>query len=227
MVVNNNLISESCIRLLQICIFYDKREWIPETLNFYRTAPYSFCQESSFALLPCGCYGEPLRMPGHWGLQTSGEKTGAMTNGDRFDAHIAPMRWKVSYWILFACWVLGAALDMMHVRGGFLTNYLADLTFPPWYYIVIRGLSSGKDRVPRLLRWFGQSPERTAISIFLVGAATEISQLYWPRGLFKGTYDTWDIVAYALGLAICYSIERDQIRSDNVIRGARQPEELR
>ncbi|MGI0016678.1 MAG: hypothetical protein ACREBU_24910, partial [Nitrososphaera sp.] len=88
----------------------------------------------------------------------------------------------VAYWTLLAGWMLGAVLTISHVRGGFLTNYLADLVFPPWYYIVTRGLWSRKRGVPRLLLWFGHSPERTAISIFLVGAASELSQRYWPQG---------------------------------------------
>ncbi|MCI0696320.1 hypothetical protein L0337_30495 [candidate division KSB1 bacterium] len=84
--------------------------------------------------------------------------------------------WKLAYWTLFAGWIVGAALTMSRMRGGFLTSYLADLVFPPWYYIVMRGLSTGKQRVPRLLRWFGHSPERAAIAIFLVGTASELSQ---------------------------------------------------
>ena len=39
--------------------------------------------------------------------------------------------WKIAYWVLLVCWVMGAALNMARVHGGFLTNYLADLTFPP------------------------------------------------------------------------------------------------
>jgi hypothetical protein len=120
--------------------------------------------------------------------------------------------WKLSYWILFVCWILGAGLGMLHIRGGFLTNYLADLSFPPWYYIVMRGLYSGKVRVPRLLRWFGKSPARSAVSIFLVGLISEVSQIYWPRGLFRGTYDPWDIGSYAIGLLICYVSEQVQMR---------------
>lgn len=39
--------------------------------------------------------------------------------------------WKAAYWVLFVCWVVGAALFMARVRGGLLTDYLGDLTFPP------------------------------------------------------------------------------------------------
>lgn len=97
---------------------------------------------------------------------------------------------------------------MARVRGGFMTSYLADLLFPPWYYIVVRGLASRGSRVPFLLRWFGRSPERAAISILVVGTASEFSQRYWPSGAIAGTYDPWDIVAYTVGLGLCYGCER-------------------
>lgn len=31
-----------------------------------------------------------------------------------------------------------------------------------------------------------------------------------PQGFFAGTYDPWDIVAYAIGLCICYGCEKWQ-----------------
>jgi hypothetical protein len=112
--------------------------------------------------------------------------------------------WVVAYWTLFACWALGAALSMGRVRAGFLTNYLADITFPPWYYIVVRGLASRDGRGLRALRWFGGSPARTALAIFGVGVASELAQGAWAGRVIAGTYDPWDIVAYALGLACTY-----------------------
>src|SRR5262245_30239473 len=110
------------------------------------------------------------------------------------------MIWRFAYWTLFASWVIGAALSIKRVHAGFLTNYLADLAFPPWYYIVMRGLASRK--VPSLLRWFGHSPERAAVSIFVVGLASELSQR--AAIVITGTYDPWDIAAYAAGLCVCY-----------------------
>jgi hypothetical protein len=61
--------------------------------------------------------------------------------------------------------------------------------------------------VPFLLRWFGRTAERAAVSIFLVGVVTEVSQLYWPRGLFGGRFDPWDIVAYGSGLLLVYLLD--------------------
>ena len=119
--------------------------------------------------------------------------------------------WAIAYWTLLAGSVIGVVLNMNRVRGGFLTNYLADVAFPPWYYIYIRGLWPKKERLPRLILfgdWFGRSPERASISIFAVGTAMELSTIYWPHGLFAGTYDPWDIIAYSLGLLICYYFDK-------------------
>lgn len=116
--------------------------------------------------------------------------------------------WTVAYWILFSGWALGAALTMSRARAGFLTNYLADLLFPPWFYIALRRLAPPKGTAQFLTRWFGRSPERAALSILAVGIASELAQRYWPRGPIAGTYDPWDIVAYALDLGICYSWDR-------------------
>ena len=113
--------------------------------------------------------------------------------------------WRAASWILLFTWVVGAAMSMWHVHGGFLTNYLADLTFPPWYYIVTRGLTTTGKKPPFLLRWFGVSAGRTATSILLVGVASEIAQRY---GLIGGTFDIWDIVAYTTGLGVCVICDR-------------------
>jgi hypothetical protein len=62
-----------------------------------------------------------------------------------------------------------------------------------------------KKRAIKWIRWFGYSPGRAASSIFLVGVVSEIGQRY---GILTGTYDPWDIVAYAVGLLICYGIDK-------------------
>lgn len=116
--------------------------------------------------------------------------------------------WKIAYWALFVCWVTGAALFMARVNGGFLTNYLADLTFPPYFYIALRGKLTGRPMVISVIRGFGKTPLRAALSIFLFGAITEVSSYFWPLGPFGGTFDRWDIAAYAFGLGICYLVEK-------------------
>jgi len=106
-------------------------------------------------------------------------------------------------------------MTMWHLHGGIFSSYLADLTFPPWFYMVIRGPVTTGQRTPRLLKWFGVSPERAALSIFIVGLVSEISQRYWPHGLFggafSGTFDPLDIAVYALGLAVCYICDKRQL----------------
>lgn len=127
------------------------------------------------------------------------------TNVDR-----SAIGWNAAFWVLLVCWTVGAALTMANVRGGFLTSYLADLTFPPFFYIVLRGKLSERPMVVRPAQWFGRTPSRAAVSIFLVGASAELSSLFWPRGPFGGTFDPWDIAAYAFGLAICVAAELRQ-----------------
>lgn len=96
---------------------------------------------------------------------------------------------------------------MQQVSAGFITNYLADLAFPPWYYIVIRGLVPGH-RIPSMVRWFGASRERAAALIFLVGAVMEVYSYFRPIGVFGGRFDVMDLAAYAVGLAIAYTCDK-------------------
>lgn len=116
--------------------------------------------------------------------------------------------WAIAYWALLACWVIAGVLNMAHVRGGFLTSYLADLTIPAWLYILARGLWTEKATKSRLLIWLGRSPERALISIFVASAATELSTIFWPRGVFAGTFDPLDLAAYAVGLLVCYYFDK-------------------
>lgn len=124
------------------------------------------------------------------------------------ETFIARNYWLLAYWILFAGWVTGAGLHMVGIHAGFLTNYLSDLTCPPYLYIAFRGLQINPRKPLSTTRWFSQTPELTAASIFIVGFLSEIAQLYKPLGFFAGTYDPWDNVSYALGLVICYLFDK-------------------
>jgi hypothetical protein len=42
---------------------------------------------------------------------------------------------------------------------------------------------------------------------FRASTATEVSQIFWPRGFFAGRFDPLDIVAYGAGLAACYGFD--------------------
>lgn len=122
------------------------------------------------------------------------------------------MAWRVAYWLLSAIFVITAALTMLHIKAGFLTSYAADLFLPPWLYIVLRRLAGPRSPVSPLSRWFGSSPALAAGSLFIGSVLSEISQIYWPKGFFAGTFDPLDLVAYGSGLLVCYLIERLQIR---------------
>ena len=115
--------------------------------------------------------------------------------------------WILAQRILFTIWVICGILVMQQVPAGFLTNYGADLTQPAWLYIVSRGLTHpGKRNV--YSRIFGTSLELPAILIFVAGALTEFSQRYWPNGLFRGTFDPIDIVAFAVSITTVYAIDK-------------------
>jgi len=116
--------------------------------------------------------------------------------------------WFIVYWALFVTFLGTAALNMLHVRGGILTNQTADLVAPAWLYVVARGLYSVNGRQTFIQRTLGRTPERAALALFLASALTEISQFYWPRGLFSGRFDALDILAYAIGLATCYVVDK-------------------
>jgi hypothetical protein len=123
--------------------------------------------------------------------------------------------WKIAYWILLISWVAGAVLFVARIKGGFLTNYLSDLTFPAWFYIHIRGLSTTDRQLPNILifkDWFGVTPARSLISILLVGIISELKTYYWPKGIITGTFDYLDIAAYAFGLLVCYYFDLRQVR---------------
>jgi hypothetical protein len=121
------------------------------------------------------------------------------------------MTWIFAYWMLMAAFLLAAGLNLLHVRGGFLTSYLADLTVPSLLYVLSRGLVPNKrPTFAPLMRWVGRTPERAAMSFFLASSATELSQIFWPRGFFAGRYDPWDILAYGVGLSMCYGLDKRQ-----------------
>ena len=114
--------------------------------------------------------------------------------------------WTCVYWALIAAFLLTVVLNLLHVDAGFLTSYLADLTLPALLYVISRGLAPGKRRI-LLMQWLGRTPERAAAVFFLSSTATEISQIFWPQGFFAGRYDPWDIVAYGVGIVVCYHLD--------------------
>jgi hypothetical protein len=115
--------------------------------------------------------------------------------------------WRVAYAGLTALFILTALLNLARVRAGFLTSHAADLVVPAWMYVTARGLAGTPAFRNPVSRWLGRTPLRAASVLFLASTATELSQKVWPRGLFPGTYDPWDLVAYGTGLAACVAAE--------------------
>lgn len=115
--------------------------------------------------------------------------------------------WLNAQYFLVALFALAGALNMLHVHLFFLTTHAADLSGPAFLYILARrSFVTGRARFPNSL--VGRSPELAGAVFFLGSLGTEISQKYYPHGLFPGTYDPWDIAAYAAGVGICYLIEK-------------------
>lgn len=124
--------------------------------------------------------------------------------------------WQITSWVLFICWVTGAGLFMAKVQGGFFTNYLSDITFPPWYYIYLRGLLLNElktHRMTKLRTWFAATPERAFISIFIVGVVAEVKTYYFPGGIISGTFDPVDILCYGLGILPFYILDKISIKT--------------
>jgi len=71
----------------------------------------------------------------------------------------------------------------------------------------VRGLD-GYGREIWVVRPFGTRPEKAALVIFVAGVLTEVSQRYWPGGLFAGRFDPFDILAFAVGIGVCYLFDK-------------------
>jgi hypothetical protein len=136
--------------------------------------------------------------------------------------------WNAVYWTLTVAFLLSAALNMLRVRAGFLTSYLADLTVPALLYVVSRELAP-RNRWLGFgpLSWIGRSPRRAAAVLFLGSTVTEVSQIFWPRGVFAGRFDPLDIVAYGVGLLMCYVFDRASGGPRAVGMGDAKPTNLR
>lgn len=115
--------------------------------------------------------------------------------------------WKVAYTALFIIFIITAALNMLHIRAGFWTSYAADIVVPALLYISFRGLGPRR-RINVLTRCLGNRPEVTALTLFAASALTEVSQFYWPQGIFPGRFDPNDLLAYAGGIGICYTFDK-------------------
>jgi len=123
-----------------------------------------------------------------------------------------PPIWRILDWGLFGAFLVAGVLNMTDSAAGFATNHLADVSVPAWLYIVSRGLARPENRT-RLRRILGATPELAAAVLFVGSSITEVSQIYWPRGVFSGRFDPLDIVAFALGILPLYLLDKWYIAS--------------
>ena len=115
--------------------------------------------------------------------------------------------WRLLSWVLFGAFLIAAALNMTDTAAGFATNHLADVVAPALLYVVFRGLAE-PGRENRLRQLVGATPERAATMLFVGSSVTELTQIYWPSGLFAGRFDPLDIAAFALGILPLYLLDR-------------------
>jgi hypothetical protein len=99
-------------------------------------------------------------------------------------------------------------LQMFGVDAGLVTSYGADLLGPPLLYLWLR---QGRTVISRFL---GGGPPPPAVSFSAVMIPCflwEWCQRYDLRGtplfITRGTFDPFDLLAYALGLATVYAID--------------------
>jgi hypothetical protein len=115
--------------------------------------------------------------------------------------------WSIAFSALVILFAIAAALNMLNLHVPFFTTHAADLSGPALLYIQTRrSWQQGSTRF--LTRAFGRSPEVTAGVFFFASTATEISQIFYPHGIFSGRFDPWDIVAFAVGVGACYISEK-------------------
>lgn len=118
-----------------------------------------------------------------------------------------PAMWRLLSSVLFGAFLVAAVLNMTETAAGFATNHLADVVGPAWLYVVFRGLAEPEKR-NRLGRFLGATPERAATILLVGSCATEITQIYWPSGLFAGRFDRLDLAAFAIGLLPLYLVDK-------------------
>ncbi len=115
--------------------------------------------------------------------------------------------WTLALRILVGLFAVAAILNMMRMHVFFFTTHAADLSGPAFLYIQARKLWQEGSR-SLLSRTIGRTPERAAAAFFGASAVTEISQIYFPHGIFSGRFDPLDIAAYAVGVGTCYLLEK-------------------
>ncbi len=125
---------------------------------------------------------------------------------------VVSRRWSVALIVLFFAFSTAAALNFLRVSGGFLTNYCADITGPALFYIIYRERYQLKLSNNSIMRYIGATPDTCALVMFTGSTFTEISQYYWPQGIFNGYFDPLDILAFAVSVGACYALDKLSFR---------------
>lgn len=114
---------------------------------------------------------------------------------------------RLLYYAGFAGTVLAVGMQMRGKNGGFITNYLADLAGPMWFYAMTRQHTT-------LLRYIYRpvpSPLQAAVFVFIVGTVWEVCEGFDFSGtilaITRGRFDPYDILAYAASLIVCYAVD--------------------
>ena len=113
-------------------------------------------------------------------------------------------------WIVF---VVVALLQMWKVKGGFITNFGADIIAPAMLYY------SARTNKTLLSKLFNRtlSEIQTFLALWLLCVLWEIVQKFDFSGtvltITKGTFDPWDILTYTFTLLICFYLDSNRIKT--------------
>jgi len=102
--------------------------------------------------------------------------------------------------VLWGLFIAIGLMQMARLRLGWVTSYGADVICPAVLYVISR---DGKS-LSRYLWMPRDKPNRIAIGVFLLSAVWEVAQ---GLGWLRGTFDPWDLVAYAIGVAVPWWID--------------------
>ncbi|WP_239492489.1 hypothetical protein [Luteitalea sp. TBR-22] len=99
------------------------------------------------------------------------------------------------YHAAFASSLIVGALQMQHVRGGWITNYGADVFGTAWVYAIVR---QGRTT----FRWPAMAPWVAGAFVLAGCVATEVAQRWLP-----GTFDPYDLVAFTATIVGCVALD--------------------
>ena len=90
--------------------------------------------------------------------------------------------------------------------SGVWNNYVFDMSFPAYLYILLRGIHNGKPLYPWSARF---SP--TLLFCFIVGISFLVESLQY-FGYYKGYFDSVDYLAYLSILLPCYLLDKFSLK---------------